>query len=98
MQRERRTSRARSGRDAGHGGRPEHSVFLPSLRAGQVYDYEVRVAGAGLGRPPLHRGQVTTDTLPSDLAAVHFTSLGTPTERLTMVGLRGSPFSGWDRG
>ncbi len=73
----------------------EHSVFLPSLRAGQVYDYEVRAAGAGLGRPPLHRGQVTTDTLPSDLAAVHFTSLGTPTERLTMVELRGSPFSGW---
>ncbi|MEO6056421.1 MAG: hypothetical protein ABIQ49_06235 [Gemmatimonadales bacterium] len=60
-----------------------------------MYDYEVRVAVAGLGRPPLHRGQVTTDTLPSDLAAVHFTSLGTPTERLTMVELRGSPFSGW---
>jgi len=74
---------------------PDHSVFLPGLRAGQVYDYEIRAFRRGLAGASLYQGQLSTDTLPSDLAALHFSSLGTPTFRLTMLELRGTPFSGY---
>jgi hypothetical protein len=70
----------------------EHVVFLPGLRAARVYEYEVR---PGPSQRVLSRGQFTTDTLPSDLAEVGFTAEGTPSSRLTMLELRGTPFSGY---
>jgi hypothetical protein len=73
----------------------EHSVFLPGLRPGEVYDYEVRAVSAGGIRGTPTRGEFTTDTLPSDLASLRFTSLGSPSSRLVMLELRGDPFAGW---
>jgi hypothetical protein len=73
----------------------EHSVFLPRLRAGEVYDYEIRSLGAGQARGEPVKGQLRTDTLPSDLAGLRFMSLGSPSFPLVMVELRGEPFSGY---
>jgi hypothetical protein len=73
----------------------EHSVFLPGLRAGEIYDYEVRTIGPRGTRGAPQRGQLTTDSLPSDLAALRFTALGSPSFRLAMLELRGEPFAGY---
>jgi hypothetical protein len=70
----------------------DHAVFLPSLRAGEVYEYEVRPSPSGR---LLLRGQFTTDTLPTDLAEVHFSAVGIPSTRLTMLELRGAGFAGY---
>ena len=72
-----------------------HSVYLPGLRAGLVYDYEVRPIAQGLASDAIFQGQVTTDPLPSDLAQVTFAAAGRPSARLTMLELRGTPFSGY---
>lgn len=69
-----------------------HAVFLPGLRAGELYQYEIRTNTAG---QVLAQGQFTTDSLPPDLAQVRFTAVGTPTARLTMLELRGAAFSGY---
>jgi Arylsulfotransferase (ASST) len=73
----------------------DHSVFLPGLRAGHTYDYEVRPFLRGFPRDPVYRGRLATDPLPDDLAAVQFAVAGTPAHRYTMVELRGDPFSGY---
>jgi hypothetical protein len=73
----------------------EHSVFLPGLRAGEIYDYEVRSIGPRGTRGAPQHGQLTTDTLPSDLASLRFRALGSASFRLTMLELRGEPFSGY---
>jgi len=72
-----------------------HSVFLPGLRAGRTYDYEIRPFLRGFPRDRVYRGQLVTDPLPDDLAAVRFAVEGTPAHHYTMLELRGSPFSGY---
>jgi len=72
-----------------------HSVYLPGLRAGLVYDYEVRPIAQGLASPVIVKGQVTTDPLPADLSQITFAAAGRPTARLTMLELRGTPFAGY---
>jgi len=73
----------------------EHSIFLPALRANTTYWYEVRRQSRGWPQSPIARGVLTTDSLPTDLASVQFTVSGTPSHRLAMLELRGTPFSGY---
>jgi hypothetical protein len=63
-----------------------HRVFLPRLRAGRSYSFEVRSTNAR-GSSDAHTGSLTTGALPSDLAGLKFTAQGTPTQPLTMVEL-----------
>ncbi len=72
-----------------------HSVFLPGLRAGSTYEYEVRSFTRGLALTPPFQGQLVTDTLPSDVAGLRLTAVGAPTQRLTMLEVRGTPFTGY---
>jgi hypothetical protein len=63
----------------------EHSLLLGRLRAGATYEYEVRTLD-GLGRPIASRaGQLTTDPLPADLAAIGLTATGTPASPLALL-------------
>ena len=73
----------------------EHSILLPGLRPGEVYEYEVRSIGPRGERGAPQQGWLTTDTLPSDLASLRFTSLGSASTRLVMLELRGEPFAGY---
>lgn len=73
----------------------DHAVFLPALRPASTYRYEVRRPGRGLPQPVAFHGELTTDSLPADLAALVFSATGTSSHRLTMLELRGTPFSGY---
>lgn len=67
----------------------QHSLFLPRLRSGTTYEYEVQLLGAS--DDPLHAGQFETGPLPPELAWLQFTATGTPTFPLTMLEARSPP-------
>jgi hypothetical protein len=63
----------------------EHTILVPRLRAGSVYDYQVRTRdGNGRHTDPLH-GRLTTSALPPDLADIRLTSTGAPSRPLILL-------------
>lgn len=66
----------------------EHRVFLPRLRPESRYDYEVyALSEAGVRGQP-YADQFVTDSLPPELAALEFYTIGSPTHPLTLVEVR----------
>jgi hypothetical protein len=64
-----------------------HRIFLPRLRAGRTFHYEVQSIGSGGAPGTAVMGDLRTSALPADLAALTITAQGTPTEPLTMIEL-----------
>jgi len=76
------------------------TVFLPRLRPGVVYDFEVRAISPGGRSGEVFPGTLVTDTLPSELTALRFIAHGTPTFPLVMLEVRSPnqptpPFQGY---
>lgn len=66
--------------------RARHDVVVARLRAGRVYEYEVRAMGpAGPGAPA--HGTFQTGALPPGFAVLEFVTSGEPTEALTLFEL-----------
>jgi len=62
-----------------------HEVSLYRLRAGSTYDFEVTPIGADGSRGAISAGQFSTDTLPTELAAVQVHTVGLSTFPLLMM-------------
>jgi hypothetical protein len=75
----------------------DHAIFLPRLRAGTSYDFQLRSVDED-GRPgdPLN-GHFSTGALPAALAELRFTASGAPTSPLVLLVVSGEPgtFSGY---
>ena len=71
-----------------------HDVLVARLIPDAVYDYSVRaVSPTGEYGEPVH-GTFTTDSLPTDLAAIQVSASGMPTHQLTILEIRRDPAGG----
>ena len=71
------------------------AIYLPRLRPGATYSYEVRAIGTGgaLGAP--YAGSLMTGALPAELAGYAFRVQGAATFPLAMVELYSPTYSAW---
>ena len=67
----------------------QSSIFLPGLRAGRTYVYEVSAVDASGRMSATDRGNVATPELPAALAQVRITAAGTSGSPLTMLEING---------